>query len=171
MSKENLDYFVSTKKWLTSRPHIMVVACSDGRYQESLDEFLRERLGIQYYDRLYAPGGPGVMASSLHSYFRGDQFRQEATFLIDAHQLEEIILIFHGPALPDGPVEATCADYRRKMPYGQTQEINQQQQQDIEEVQKAINRDGSALRLSAYRSEARADGRVQFVPLDIPVTE
>lgn len=171
MSEERVDCFVSKKKWLTARPHILVVACSDGRYQESLDEFLNDHLGIGHYDRLYAPGGPGALASSLYSYFRGEQFRQEAALLIDAHELEEIIFIFHGPALQEGPNDATCADYRRKMPYAQTKEINAQQNRDIEEVQKAVFRCNRSLQISVFRAEVRKDGCVQFVPLPLPYHE
>src|ERR1700710_1992926 len=104
--------FVSRQPWGKDRPRILIIACSDGRYQQPLDDFLNQHLGITHYDRLYAPGGPGALAHSTLSYFRGEQFRQESAFLIDAHNLEEIILIFHGPVEQGGPLEATCADYR-----------------------------------------------------------
>src|SRR5271166_6231909 len=130
--------FVSTNAWHSRRPHILIIACSDGRYQQSLDEFLDSHLGIQHYDRLYAPGGPGALASSTLSYFRGEQFRQESAFLVDAHGLEEIIFIFHGPMNKEGPQEATCADYRRKMYGASTVEIQRQQEADLQEAVKAV---------------------------------
>ena len=133
----------------------------------SLDEFLNKNLGINHYDRLYAPGGPGALAHSTLSYFRGEQFRQESAFLIDAHNLEEIILIFHGPSEKGGPLEATCADYRRKMHGARTSEIYQQQEKDLQEAVKAVIRANSALRVRAFRAEVCADLRVEFVPLPI----
>src|SRR5437870_5274745 len=163
MPETRPEVFLSSKKWLQERPRILVVACSDGRYQECLDDFLNNHLGIDHYDRLYAPGGPGALASSTLSYFRGEQFRQEASFLIEAHFLDEIILIFHGPAFPDGPKEANCADYKRKMPGARSDEINRQQETDLKEALKTLLKSGSAVRLSVYRAEVRADGRVQFV--------
>ena len=84
--------FVSGHIWSVERPRILVVVCSDGRYQPSVDEFLSRSLHIEHYDRLYAPGGPGVLSSSLHSFFRGDQFRQEMNFLVHAHLLDRIIV-------------------------------------------------------------------------------
>src|SRR5438093_10113980 len=94
--------FLSTSLWTSDRPRVLVVACSDGRYQEPLDEFLAQ-LGILDYDRLYVPGGPGALASSSLSFFRGEQFRQDTAFLLDRHQVGRIVLIFHGPVPNDGP--------------------------------------------------------------------
>ncbi len=163
--------FVSANAWQTERPHIMIISCSDGRYQLSLDEFLDKHLGITYYDRLYAPGGPGALASSTLSYFRGEQFRQESAFLIDAHSLEEIIFIFHGPMPQEGPSDATCADYRRKMHGAGTQEIYRQQEADLQEALKAVIKANKDIRVRAFRAEVRADRRVQFVPLKVGPTQ
>ncbi len=159
--------FVSTNVWQTARPHIMIVACSDGRYQQSLDEFLHDHLGITHYDRLFAPGGPGTLASSALSYFRGEQFRQEAAFLVEVHGLEEIIFIFHGPVDKEGPPEATCADYSRKRQGAGTQEIYSQQELDLQEAVNAVVKISKDIRISAFRAEVRADMRVQFVSLKI----
>jgi hypothetical protein len=160
--------FTSTHTWNRARPHILIVACSDGRYQLSLDEFLSHHLGITHYDRLYAPGGPGALASSTLSYFRGEQFRQESAFLVEAHSLEEIIFIFHGPVNQDGPLDATCADYNRKMHGAATDEIYRQQEADLQEVARAIWKVNKELRIRAYRAEVRADLRVLFRPLPLP---
>ena len=159
--------FISTQGWQAARPCILIVACSDGRYQQSLDDFLNNHLHINHYDRLYAPGGPGALASSTLSYFRGEHFRQEAAFLVDAHSLEEIIFIFHGPMLREGPLEATCADYRRKMHGANTQEIYKQQEADLQEAVKAVLKANKDIQISAFRAEVRTDMRVQFVSLPI----
>lgn len=156
--------FSSSQRWGVERPHILIVACSDGRYQLGLDEFLETHLGITYYDRLYAPGGPGALASSTYSFMRGEQFRQESLFLASAHLLDEVVLIFHGPA-PDGPPEATCADYLRKMPYCSPEEILRQQSLDLKEVVAAFRRADREIGLRAFRAEVRADSRIQFVPM------
>lgn len=159
--------FASAHIWQKERPRILIIACSDGRYQQSLDEFLDNHLGITHYDRLYAPGGPGALASSTFSYFRGEQFRKESAFLVDAHRLEEILFIFHGPVPKEGPEDATCADYRRKMLSATTQEIYRQQAADLQEAVKAVLKVNKDIRLRAFRAEVRADMRVQYVPLEI----
>ena len=163
--------FVSVHLWQKDRPRILIIACSDGRYQQSLDDFLNHHLGITHYDRLYAPGGPGALAPSTFSYFRGEQFRQESAFLIDAHSLEEIVFIFHGPVDHEGPNEATCADYRRKMHSAHTSEIYRQQEVDLQEAVKAVIKANKDLRMRAFRAEVRADMHVQFVPMRIDPIE
>ncbi len=157
--------FVSQQVWQAKRPQVLIVACSDGRYQQSLDEFLSKHLGITHYDRLYAPGGPGSLASSAFSYFRGEQFRQEAAFLVEAHLLESIIFIFHGPMIGQGPIEATCADYGRKMPGYSGDEIHARQQADLQEAARAVWKVRTDIQMSAYRAEVQADSRVRFVPM------
>ena len=160
--------YVSSKPWQFDRPHVLVVACSDGRYQKALDEFLSQYLDITDYDRMYVPGGPGALASSTLSYFRGDQFRQETAFLIERHGIARVVLIFHGPLLLGGPPEAVCADYDRKMPYASHAEIHAQHEKDLQEILRGMRRDNPGLIIEMFRAEVRADYRVQFTPLAEP---
>ena len=162
------EYYVSTEAWQFDRPHVLVVACSDGRYQKALDEFLQRHLDITDYDRMYVPGGPGALASSTLSYFRGDQFRQETEFLIERHGIERVLLIVHGPLLDGGPPEATCADYDRKMPYAPRAEIHAQHEKDLLEVLRSIRQQNPGLFIEMFRAEVRSDYRVQFTPIVEP---
>lgn len=154
--------------WRAERPHVLVVACSDGRYQLALDEFLREHLGIVDYDRMYVPGGPGALAGSTFSYFRGDQFRQETAFLIERHGIVRIILVFHGPMPNSGPPDATCADYLRKMPFSTQEDIHAQHEKDLREILLGMRRAHPGLEIAIFRAEVRQDHRVQFTPLAEP---
>ena len=161
------DVYTTNAKWGLERPRILVVACSDGRYQEALDEFLNNRLGILDYDRFYAPGGPGALVPSVISYFRGIQFQDDAKFLVDAHGLERVILIVHGPDLDGGPPEAGCADYKRKMPGYSPREIRNKQHDDLNEVYRLLLRHAPQIEMQVFVAEVRADRRVQFVPVPI----
>ncbi|HET7234443.1 MAG TPA: hypothetical protein VFJ16_30800 [Longimicrobium sp.] len=150
--------------WNPARPGVLVIACSDGRLQEQVDEFLAAR-GITHYDRLYVPGGPGALSSSGVSYARADQFRRECMFLFRAHGIEDVYLIYHGAA-EDGPADATCADYRLKLPTHTPAQIREQQQRDAHEM----IRDGFGWnvnpRIHSFRCEITGRGAVQFVELD-----
>lgn len=163
------EFLVSSNLWQFDRPHVLVVACSDGRYQKALDEFLRQDLGITYYDRMYVPGGPGALASSSLSYFRGDQFRQETAFLIERHGINRVVLVFHGPQQGSGPPEATCADYDRKMPYASPIEIHTQHEKDLIEILRGMRRENRDLIIEIFRAEVREDYRVVFARLAEPV--
>ncbi len=148
--------------WNAERPHALVVACSDGRLQENLDEFLHTALGITHYDRLYAPGGAGALVSSGIELLRPDQFRRECRFLLAAHGIQDLYLIFHGPA-EDGPEEALCGDYRRKLPTANAAKIRQRQENDAAELKQFDW--GTTVRVHAYRCEVTADDHIQFVEL------
>ena len=157
-------HFVSQLPWNEERPGVLVVACSDGRMQEHTDDFLHNRLGISHYDRLFAPGGPGALASTTCNFVRADQFRRECTFLLRAHDIQDVILIFHGPAA-DGPAIATCADYLRRQPYLTPDEIRAQQLKDARSIMREGIGMGVTARMHAYRAEVTGAGGVQFVPL------
>lgn len=156
------DYLCETP-WDDARPRILVVACSDGRLQENLDEFLNSR-GISHYDRLFVPGGPGALASSGYELMRHDQLLRETQFLISAHGVEELFLIFHGAA-PDGPEVAACADYKRKLPGLSAAQINAAQETDVNELLRVFAWPVH-LKVRVFRAEVGGDGLIRFVALN-----
>jgi hypothetical protein len=133
----------------------MVVACSDGRLQEPLDEFLNVELGIAYYDRLYLPGGPGVLSFAAGHYVRASRMADELQFLIEAHQIEDLILVYHCSG-EDGPDEAICADYRRNYLSFDARKIREQQEIDTSEIVRGPLRSFPTDRIQAYRLEVNA---------------
>lgn len=155
----------SRHRWSRLRPKTLVVACSDGRLQENLDDFLQGFLGITQYDRLYMPGGPGALASSGIEFQRSDSFRRECIFLVSAHDVEEVILILHGPA-EDGPPEAICADYRRVFPNHSPAQIRAEQDRDVESIVGAGFGWQRHVRVRVFRCEIAAGDKVQFVELN-----
>ena len=155
--------YVARDPWNPARPGVLVIACSDGRLQEPVDEFLASE-GVTHYDRLYVPGGPGALSASGVSFMRADQFRRECAFLVQAHGVEDVYLIFHGPS-EDGPAEATCADYRQKLPAYTPAQIRAQQQRDSDEVLRNGFGWNVNPRMHPFRCEVTAEGAVQFVSL------
>jgi hypothetical protein len=150
--------------WDPTRPHILVVACSDGRLQEPTDEFLTRSLGVRQYDRLYVAGGGGALSPSGKDYLRAQQLRRECKFLVEAHEIEEIVLLFHGPS-SDGPAEAMCADYRRKLPQLAVGKLREQQQRDAEELMTRRDEWAGKARVRVYRCETTGSGAIEFVSL------
>jgi len=157
--------FDSHIPWNPERPHILVVACSDGRLQENLDEFLDDRLQVKRYDRLYLPGGPGALSASGAEFVRSDGHRKELAFLLHAHEIEMVLLIFHGPSA-DGPVEALCADYARFMSGATVDTIREQQVLDFHEVRSYISAARPSATVRGYRLEVKPNGSITFVNLD-----
>lgn len=158
-----LEYYAQ-EAWTTQRPKVLVVSCSDGRLQKSIDDFLQTHLNIHDYDRLYVPGGSGALCPGGYEFIRAEHYRRELLFLAKAHHSEQIILIPHGAAV-DGPVETSCAHYRRLMPNATMAEIYKRQQDDITEFLKSVSFDLAGVDLKAYRAEVTADLRVRFTVL------
>lgn len=161
--------FLTEVPWNPTRPRILVIACSDGRLQRNLDDFLEHHLGITDYDRIYIAGGPGALSSSGYDFLRGDQLRRDGAFLIEAHEIEEVVLIFHSAAAngdaSDGPVECLCADYRRKFPDMTPAQVNAQQVEDYHDLKRRLFDLHPRVRVRSFRSEVMRDTRVRFVPL------
>lgn len=152
------------RPWIRRRPHILVVACSDGRLQEEVDDFLQHHLHVTRYDRLYLPGGPGGLAYSGGELSRTVQHRRECRFLIRAHSVERVVLLFHGPSL-DGPDEAMCADYTRKLPGFSAQQVRAQQDADVVELVRWRSEWAEQAQLQAFRCEINSADEVQFVAM------
>lgn len=151
-------------RWSAERPHVLVVACSDGRLQEETDDFLSAHLGISRYDRLYLPGGAGALSPSGREFTRAYQVRRECQFLVESHQVTDIVLLFHGPAAT-GPHEASCADYVRKLPWGRAADLRAQQERDAEELVRARLEWAQEARIHIFRCEIDDAGMVGFACL------
>lgn len=148
--------------WNDRRLEALVVACSDGRFHDEVEEFVRTQLDVAFYDRLYVPGGGGALATSGAEFLRAQRLRSECRFLIEVHELERAILFFHGP-VPDGPQAALCGDYRRRLPTSTIGAIRLQQERDARQIM----REGlGGVRLEAFYCEVVGDGSVRFRALD-----
>src|SRR5688500_14161225 len=128
-----MDTWTLGMQWEPDRPRILVAACSDGRLQEATDAFLAGALGIRQYDRLYLPGGGGALSASGSYFLRAAEVRRECRLLIEAHAVEHLLLLFHGPAA-GGPPEAVCADYRRKHSWQRPDQVRAQQDTDVRDL-------------------------------------
>lgn len=157
--------FQTAIQWHSERPHVLVVACSDGRLQNALDAYLRVAQGIEAYDRVYLPGGPGALASSGFEFARAERHLEEFRFLLDAHDVQEVILIFHGPS-PNGPAEACCADYLRHYGNASPDRIREEQMKDAREVlSKAFH--ARKPKVQVIYCQVEEDLRVSFVPIHL----
>ena len=153
-------------RWEPDRPRILVAACSDGRLQEATDRFLARALGVRQYDRLYLPGGGGALSASGADFMRAATVRRECRFLIEAHGVEHLILLFHGPAA-DGPSEAVCADYRRKHSWQRPDQVRAQQEADVRDLLGRRDEYTGGAQLSVYRFEVTAGGALQVATLHV----
>jgi hypothetical protein len=153
-------------KWHRTRPHVLVVACSDGRLQEATDEFLTLELGITHYDRLYVPGGPGALSPSGQDFIRAQQVRLECKYLVQLHDVQHLIALFHGPAA-EGPADASCADYQRKFARATPAELRAQQEADARDLLRYRQEWSDRAAVSIFRCEVGMSDEIHFMQLHV----
>ena len=163
-AEQKAAVYTSRARWTPERPRVLVACCSDGRLQEAIDEFLQAHLSVVDYDRFYAPGGPGALTPGGYEFLRATQYRDDLAFLVRAHKVEELLLIFHGAAV-NGPDEATCAYYKRVLPGANAAAVRMQQEQDLLDLRMYLEGLRLTVQIRAYRAEVLADKRVQFVTM------
>lgn len=151
-------------QWSSARPNVLVVACSDGRLQEATDVFLANELGVVRYDRFYVPGGAGALVASGYDFARAQQMRRECRYLIDLHGIGKIVLLMHGP-VAGGPAEASCADYRRKLPRASVEQLREQQAVDATQLLRQRTKWAGLATVVVYRCEIGVGGGIAFVDL------
>jgi len=97
--------FESTVPFRSHRIHTAAVYCSDGRFGQQIDEFLRHSLGTALCDRLAVPGGPAALRPDPELPEDSRGILEQLAFLVRAHELQQVILIAHEP----------CAFYRERL--------------------------------------------------------
>jgi hypothetical protein len=147
--------------WNPELPRTLVVACSDGRIHAELDAFMSRHLGIQSYDRLYMPGGPGALLNA-RDVFRAGTCQRAYDFLVAAHGIQQVVLIFHGAA-QDGPEHAVCGDYRRQLPFHSPSELRAAQERDGLELFQVVRGWPGSPPVRVLHAEVAASGQVRFV--------
>ncbi len=87
--------FQSRVAFTSERIHAAAVYCSDGRFGEAFDDFLTNGLSLPRVDRLAMPGGPACLAGYRQARLREDGVLGELKFLVEAHELDKVVLIQH----------------------------------------------------------------------------
>ncbi len=82
-------------RWNPDRIGALALYCSDGRWGEAFDEFCHRHLHIPRYDRWAVPGGPAWLVASGGDVAMQEAAKTQLEFLVEAHQLEQIVLITH----------------------------------------------------------------------------
>lgn len=121
---------------------VLVVHCSDHRFQAGLYEFLNQGLNLnENYDLLVIPGGPQCLTLVEYlpkfSWASWKWFR----FLVEAHSLRRMILIAH----------QDCGWYKELPRHlHASPEPRQRQEEDLRRVQHALKKDFPELSVELY---------------------
>ncbi len=121
---------------------VLVVHCSDHRFQAGFYEFLNSNLNLnENYDLLVIPGGPQCLTLVEYlpkfSWASWKWFR----FLVEAHELKRLILIAH----------QDCGWYK-ELPFHlhSSSEPRGRQEEDLRRVRQALRHDFPELSVELY---------------------
>lgn len=145
----------ATERWHPERIGALALYCSDGRWGDAFDEFCHRHLQIPRYDRWAVPGGPAWLSASMAEDLAQLQAaRIQLDFLVEAHELEQAVLITH----------YGCAWYghRLQRPPNKCLTI---QIQDVQVAAATLQRWYPGLRVEAYLA-MRKDESLSFHQLD-----
>ena len=79
----------------TSQSHVVVIHCSDPRYQPHFQDFLHAGLGLTHYGLIAIPGGVELMSPSETSNTLRSQGGAWFDFMANLMKAERVILIGH----------------------------------------------------------------------------
>jgi hypothetical protein len=142
------------ERWHSERIRALALYCSDGRWGEAFDEFCHNHLQIPRYDRWAVPGGPAWVASQEDSVFLRAT-RTQLDFLVQAHELERVVLITH----------FGCAWYGHRLKQSPADCLSAQTE-DVESAAAALRGWYPGMRVEAYLA-MRQQEWVSFHQLDI----
>lgn len=147
-----MSSYQPTSKVNHSHTDLLVVHCSDHRFQAGFYEFLNLGLDLnENYDLLVLPGGPQCLTLVEYlpkfSWAGWKWFR----FLVEAHELKRMILIAH----------QDCGWYK-ELPFHlhASSEPRLRQEEDLRRVRQALSKDFPELAVELYYAGWDTDDRV-----------
>lgn len=148
--------YTSSIPYEHERIHAAAVYCSDGRVGEHFDDFLTNGLELPRYDRVALPGGPACLAGHAEARLEEEGAIDELRFLIEAHELERVVLIQH-----EG-----CAFYGVRLGFSGAEAMDAQRA-DLSRAAALVRRATGLGRVEAFMAR-RGDGVIRFeaVPVD-----
>ena len=131
------------------------IHCSDGRFVEQTEEFLRRGLKLSGYDLLVVPGGPACLAGDPAAWRDGEVASESIRFLQRAHNLRRAILIAH----------VDCGFYQGKLGVS-GDALEPRELEDLGKAAARIRSAAPSVAVEAYIARV-ADGRVRFAAVDV----
>ncbi len=152
-----MSSYQASSKVNRAKTDVLVVHCSDHRFQAGLYEFLNLSLNLnENYDLLVIPGGPQCLTLVEYlpkfSWASLKWFR----FLVEEHELKRLILIAH----------EDCGWYKA-LPFHlhESSEPRRRQEEDLRRVKRALAKDFPELHLELYYAGWDVNDRITIEPI------
>jgi hypothetical protein len=135
----------------TKQAHVVVVHCSDPRYQPHFQDFLRLRLGLPHYGLIAIPGGAQMFSPSEKRESLRDHGMAWMDFMATLMSADRCILIGHGD----------CRWYLQNGIAPDAGSLRETQARDLFAVRDEIQKRLPALRVEIYFAQMH-ESETQF---------
>ena len=142
--------YTSEANFDSARIRAAAVYCSDGRFGEQVDDLLHNRLHLPRYDRLAVPGGGACLAGHFATHREEEVVLSQLQFLVEAHQLERVVLIAH----------EDCAFYTQRLNISAPQ-LEAQQREDLVKAIRRVRTLAHGVSAEAWFARRQGD-RIAF---------
>lgn len=142
--------YESMVPYVAEQIHAAAIYCSDGRVGEQFDDFLQNGLKLPRYDRVALPGGPASLVGHAQAHLEEQGVVDELKFLVDAHQLQRVILIAH----------QGCAFYAQRLQLSPDHMLSQQKM-DLVKAADFVRRITGIQQVDGYFAHLQTD-RIVF---------
>ena len=149
--------FQSSTKLNNAHTDVLVVHCSDHRFQTGLHEFLNDALRLNgNYDLLVLPGGPQCLTLVEYLPKLSWALTKWLRFLVEGHELKQMVLIAH----------QDCGWYKQ-LPFHLfgSSDPRRHQEDDLRRVKHAMAKDFPHVRVDLYYAGWDASDRVVIEPV------
>ncbi|MGC8784490.1 MAG: carbonic anhydrase [Armatimonadota bacterium] len=132
--------------------HTLAIYCSDGRFAPACEQFIRQALGEEWYDRFVVPGGAAWLCMDVLTVWEHEMARRHLSFLVDAHRIQRVILIAH----------QQCGFYERY--HLSPEQTVQKQMADLQAATRIFYERFTGITVEAYYLRV-VDGQPRFEPV------
>jgi len=139
------------ESWVGPPVDTLAVFCSDGRFKQMTDQFLKDGLKVPHCDLFAVPGGPGWLTVDMFNYKECDVASKWIGELIEKHGLKRVLLIAH----------EDCAFYKEKCKGKSPAEIQTRQLEDLGRAQERLEQFGHTVQIELYYADI-VDDHVTF---------
>ena len=146
--------FVARTAFAVEHPDALAVYCSDGRFTEAVEELLAS-LGDKRIDTLTIPGGAALLHLWSAGHTEAETVRRAASFLIEAHRIERVVLVAH----------AGCGYYRHRYPTLDESAMAERQALDLQRAAEWLAGKHRGIQVAAYFARPQ-DGHTTFHAVD-----
>lgn len=149
-------FFQSDIPFDINRVHAAAVYCSDGRFGDQCDDLLHNAMQLPRYDRVAVPGGAACLASPLATEGEMQGTCEQLAFLVEAHQLERVVLMVH----------ENCAFYQGRMD-ASAEEIKQRQLEDVRQAAARVQAISADLIIDGFFVRTEGEHAIAFDRIEL----